>query len=151
MGPSVLPKTFSTRKGSDATWSMCEWVTTIARTLDCSSSVSDSVSAPASKAIVPFIRNEVCRCRGVDPPYAPSTRIRKTGRLSSGRFLPWTRNRRAEGWVFGAPERVEAADVVDGQEENYRSNVPRLRHDRRQDYSSRVMLLLAARPGTNGR
>ena len=78
IGPSVRPKTFSTRNGSEATWSRCECVTMIDRTLDCSSRVSDCVSAPASRDTVPSSRNEVCRCQGVEPPYAPRTRIRTT-------------------------------------------------------------------------
>ena len=41
IGPSVRPKTFLTRNGSDAMWSRCECVMMIDRTRDCSSSVSD--------------------------------------------------------------------------------------------------------------
>ena len=68
IGPSVLPKTFSMKNGSELVWSMWEWLSRIERTPTWRSIDSACESDPASSAIVPLTRRQVIRQSRLSPP-----------------------------------------------------------------------------------
>src|ERR1017187_3790592 len=96
-GDPFRPRTFSARKGRDATWSRWACVTRTARMRACSSSVSTSVRDPASTQTVPFTRNDVWRWKGEEPPWAPRTRTRTAADYAAGRRRARPGSRRREG------------------------------------------------------
>src|ERR1019366_8478068 len=103
-GGPFRPRTFSTRKGRDATWSMCACVTRTAGTRACSSSVSASVTEPASTQTLPFTRNDVWRWKGEEPPWAPRTRTRTAADYAAVATDRGPQGRRREPSHASAPD-----------------------------------------------
>src|SRR4029077_4508328 len=75
IAPSLLPKTFSMKKGSELVWSICEWLSRIERTRTWLSIDRACDSDPASSAVVPLTSRQVMRQSRLSPPEPPRTWI----------------------------------------------------------------------------